>query len=335
MRHCILYEYDLGSNAAEATSHIHQAYGEPAVTDRTVRSWFEKFRRGSRSLEDEPRSGRPSEVSDTDIQQQLILDPRATTREIAENLGFSHTTILNHLRQMDKVPKLGIWIPHDLSVHAKQQRVAICMSLLSRLKIEPFLNRIVTGDEKWVLYVNIVRRRQWVSRGAKAIPVPKPDLHQKKIMLSVWWSTQGIVHFELLPAGLTITANVYTEQLTRVQNALIQKQTALVSRKGVLLLHDNARPHVAAVVQEKIMELDWELLPHPPYSPDIAPSDYYLFRSLQNNLKDLSFENEDHVKTHLQNFFDSKPRAFYKAGIAQLPSRWQRVIDSNGEYFDD
>lgn len=335
IRHCVLFEFDLKASAATARKYIRHAYPGTAPSKRTIERWFVKFRNGDRTLQEDQRSGRPTNILSTDIQQILDNNAKATTREIADILGTTHTTIEHHLMEMKKVSKLGVWVPHDLTVIAMQQRLTTCMSLLSRFNVEPFLNRIVTGDEKWIMYVNTVRKRQWVNEGTQPAPVPKPGLHPLKIMLSVWWSMEGIVYFELLPAGFTITADIYAEQLDRVQNALIAKQPGLVNRKKVLLLHDNARPHTAIIVQQKIQSLDWELLPHPPYSPDIAPSDYYLFRSLQNNLTNMNFNNEDHVRAHIQSFFDSKPRAFYSAGIAKLPSKWQSVVDNNGAYFID
>ncbi|GFX21854.1 mariner Mos1 transposase [Trichonephila clavipes] len=59
---------------------------------------------------------------------------------------------------------------------------------------------------------------------------------------------------------------------------------ALASRKGIVFHHDNAGPHIAMVTQQKLNALGWEVLGHPQYSPDIAPSDYYLFISLRNYL---------------------------------------------------
>ncbi|GFX26874.1 histone-lysine N-methyltransferase SETMAR [Trichonephila clavipes] len=83
-----------------------------------------------------------------------------------------------------------------------------------------------------------------------------------------------VVHYELLP---TVAADLYSQQLERVQQALHQKETALVNRKGEMLLHDNARSHFARVARNTIQRHGWETLCHPPYSPDLAPSDYHLF----------------------------------------------------------
>ena len=103
----------------------------------------------------------------------------------------------------------------------------------------------------------------------------------------------------------------------------------------MILHHDNARPHAAKVTQEKIRELNWELLPHPPYSPDIAPSDYYLFRSLEHSIKNKTFQNVNEVEIHLHEYFSSKPASFYKRGIEALPERWQRVVNNDGNYIID
>lgn len=333
IRHSILFEYNLGKTVSEAVKDICQACGESAVSERTVRRWFDKFAKGNKSIEDEPREGRPVEIADADIEALLNNNPRMSAREIADTMGLSDTAVLQHLHQMGKVCKFGRWIPHELTENIIMQRLAACMSLLSRHSADPFLDRIVTGDEKWVVYVNTSHKRQWVESGCEAVPTPKPELHQRKVMLCVWWGVSGIIHFELLPTGLTITAERYCDQLSRVYNALLQKRPALVNRKNVILLHDNARPHVAKIVKDKLLEMGWETLAHPPYSPDLAPSDYYLFRSLQNYLAEKRFENEGDVQHALQEYFESKSAEFYRAGINSLPARWQQVIDNDGCYL--
>jgi histone-lysine N-methyltransferase SETMAR len=74
-----------------------------------------------------------------------------------------------------------------------------------------------------------------------------------------------------------------------------------------------------------IQQLDWEILPHPSYSPDHALSDYYLFRSLSNNLRGVSFNNDAELQNWLDDFFTAKPEDFFKRGIENLPERWEAV----------
>jgi len=72
----------------------------------------------------------------------------------------------------------------------------------------------------------------------------------------------------------------------------------MANRKGVIFHHDNARPHTSKMTLDKLKELKWEILLHPPYSPDIAPSDYHLFRFLQNDLNDKNFDSVKAQKSH-------------------------------------
>ncbi len=83
------------------------------------------------------------------------------------------------------------------------------------------------------------------------------------------------------------------------------------------------------------MVFGWELLPHPPYLPDLAPSDYYLFRALSNSLRDVAFDDRTDLETYLANFFTSQSPEFYREGIHSLPARWQAVVDNDGEYIND
>ena len=90
---------------------------------------------------------------------------------------------------------------------------------------------------------------------------------------------------------------LYIEQLRKLNNAVEEKRAELTNRKGFLFHHDNARLHTSLVTRQKLLELDWDVLPHPPYSPDLAPSDYFLFRSLQNSLNAKNFNNDDDIES--------------------------------------
>jgi histone-lysine N-methyltransferase SETMAR len=76
------------------------------------------------------------------------------------------------------------------------------------------------------------------------------------------------------------------------------------------------------------------VLPHPEYSPDLAPSTYHLFRSTEHYLREKIYENGEDIRKDTDEFFPSKDASFYHQGIEQLPARWQKVIDSNGMCFD-
>ena len=151
-------------------------------------------------------------------------------------------------------------------------------------------------------------------------------------MLSVWWDVQGVVYWESLPPNTTITAEVYCAQL---QNLKLELETHRPGHGKVYFLHDNARPHVAKSTRKKLLDFGWEVLPHPPYSPDLAPTDYHLFRSLSNNLRGKKFDKDEDIFHYLRHLFDSQPKEFYARGIHSLPKRWEEVIEREGGYIMD
>jgi len=98
------------------------------------------------------------------------------------------------------------------------------------------------------------------------------------------WNWKRIIHYELLPSNQTIDSNLCYQQMERLCQAIERKRPELINRKTVVFHHDNARPHTSLATRQKLRELGWKIWMHPPCNPDLAPSDYYLFRSLQNSL---------------------------------------------------
>ncbi|CAF3468970.1 unnamed protein product [Rotaria socialis] len=199
----------------------------------------------------------------------------------------------------------------------------------SHTAVEKHLNEL---DKKWRYGVWIPHElspHQLQHRVDACVATPKADLHPKKVMLSVWSGVNGIIHWELLPNGCTITAELYYQQLDRVAEKLKGKQDR------IYYLHDNAKPHVAKSAYEKLLKLGWITIPYPPYSPDLAPADYHLFRSLYHHLREKNFDDENDVKMDIINFFGQKSQDFYESGILSLPERRRQVIDSSGAYISE
>ncbi|GFT53422.1 histone-lysine N-methyltransferase SETMAR [Trichonephila clavipes] len=155
------------------------------------------------------------------------------------------------------------------------------------------------------------RKRQRLSPKEPPRRTAKTGLHPKKALLCVWWGIRGIVHFEVHKPGETVNADLYCEQIDRLNQSLIEKYPEIINRKGVILQHDNVRPHCARKTLEKINGLGWEVLSHPPYSPDIEPTDFHLLRSVQHFLTKKKFQNLDeptdfHLLRSVQHFLTNK-----------------------------
>ncbi|KAG5312971.1 MOS1T transposase, partial [Pseudoatta argentina] len=120
----------------------------------------------------------------------------------------------------------------------------------------------------------------------------------------------------------------------RLSRALKEKRPLYAQRHDkAILLHDNARPHVTKPVKTYLETLKWEILPHPPYSPDIAPSNFHLFRSMAHGLADRRFHSYEEAQKWIDSWIASKDMSFIRRGIHVLPERWKKVVSSDGQYF--
>ena len=160
-RHIMLYYFKKGKNATETQKNVSAVYGECAVTDGTCQKWFAKFRAGDFSLDDAPRSRRPVEVDSDQIETFIENNQHYTTREIADILKISKSSVENHLHQLGYVNRFDVWVSYKLSEKNLLDRFSACDSLLKRKENVLFLKQIVMGNEKWMLYNNVERKRSW------------------------------------------------------------------------------------------------------------------------------------------------------------------------------
>jgi histone-lysine N-methyltransferase SETMAR len=100
----------------------------------------------------------------------------------------------------------------------------------------------------------------------------------------------------------------------------------------VLLLHNNAQLHTATAMVQTVQRLGFELLPHPPYSPNLAPSDYHIFGPLKETLCSHRFGSHGDVQQAVQTRLREQPKSFFFEGIKKLVERYQKCIIVWGDY---
>ena len=107
-----------------------------------------------------------------------------------------------------------------------------------------------------------------------------------------------------------------------------------VAQDSICFLQDNARPHTAALTMKTLRKLKWDVLPHPPYSLDLAPSDFHLFGPLKEFLGGKKFQSTDEVINVVQQWTNMQPKEFYYSGIMKLQDRWNKCIAVAGDYIE-
>uniref|UniRef100_A0A183GT96 Histone-lysine N-methyltransferase SETMAR n=1 Tax=Heligmosomoides polygyrus TaxID=6339 RepID=A0A183GT96_HELPZ len=238
-----LSDYKCRRTAAESHCFLYEVFGNER--------WFQRFRDGDESLEDEEHQRCTEVVDSQELKEAVESDLTTTARELAQRFSCHRSTISDHFHAIGKKDRSGKWVPHHLSDTNKAARVAIAGILIRKTKNSNFYDSIVTS-------VDQALRRQGVYSA--------------------------------------------TEKFLR------------------------ARPHAATITLQEIEKLGWELLPHPPYSPDLTLSDYILFPSMQRALAEKEFKNHDEIEIWLSNFFKSQSPEFFKKGIHTLRRRWHKSL---------
>jgi histone-lysine N-methyltransferase SETMAR len=113
-----------------------------------------------------------------------------------------------------------------------------------------------------------------------------------------------------------------------------RKNGRIWRKKKILFHQDNAPVHTSVIAMAKINELKFELLPHTPYSPDLAPSDYFLFPKLKKWLAGKRFANNEEVESAVDGYFEELDNSHYKQGIEATEHRWKKCISLKGDYVE-
>ena len=190
------------------------------------------------------------------------------------------------------------FMPWLLSVDQKQERLDVCLDLKENAANNPiFLSNVITGDETYAY--NPETKTQSSQWKCPRSPQPKKARQVRsniKSILICFFDQKGIVHKELVPPGQTINAAFYVEVLKRLRENVRRKRPDQWRNNTWLLHHDNAPAHASLLTRRFLTDNNMTVVPHPPYSPDLAPSDFFLFPKLKMKLKGPRFQTLEEIQ---------------------------------------
>ncbi|UYV82399.1 WDR20 [Cordylochernes scorpioides] len=190
--------------------------------------------------------------------------------------------------------------------------------MLNELENNPdLLDIVVTGNESWTFQYDPETKAQSSEWHTPASPRPKKARMSKsrvKTMLIVFFDKRGLSHKEFVPQGKTVNAEFYKEVLRRLHKAVKRKRQDLEQRWR--LHHDNASAHTAFL---------------PPYSPDMSPSDLFLFPKVKRCLKGHRFDDIPNIQPAVTKALTGITPTDYSGAYETWKTRWQRCVDAQGE----
>ena len=213
---------------------------------------------------------------------------RITIYELAESLGVTEGCAVKIMDTQGYSKVCARWVPRQLTEAHKQYRLEACSELLEYCHSDKiFLQRIVTRDETWVHHFETESKRasiEWRHPTSPRLKKFKSQQSAGKVMVTVFWDSVDTILVDFMYKGATINLDVYIDTLKKLK-ARIQRVRPALKMSKVLLQQCHARPHTSFETREVISSFGWTRISHPPYLPDLAPSDFHLFGLLKESLR--------------------------------------------------
>ena len=231
------------------------------------------------------------------------------------------------------------FVPHSLTPEQKDRRIAACRDLIATADSVPdFFKKIVIGDETWCFAYDPTTKPQSAAWVGETSPRPKKLRFQKsrvKNMLMIVFDWQGVIHKEFVPEDESINAVYYKGIMERLLNRIRRVRPGMCESGDWFLLHDNAPFHNATIVKQFLAQRKVTVLHHPPYSPDLAPADYFLFPKVKSHLKGRLFDSISDIQEAVTSTLNTIAKDELYKSIQKLYYRANLCVQLGGTYVEN
>jgi len=254
-------------------------------------------------------------------------------------VGISTGSVKTILREHLLMRKVcARWVPRMLYQKMKDCRCELSSENLKLIQLDwnLFVKHIVTGDETWKHHYDPESKQQSMQWKHASSPSPrkfKVQASAGKIMCTIFWDAEGILLIDFIRQKVTITGVYYADLLHKLHLAIKEKRRGKLTQVP-LLLHENEPAYRSHFGPAAILESGFEEMHHPPYSPDLAPSDYHMFPNLKQHLRGQRFSTDYELKYATEEWLKEQSELFYFTGIEKLRQRYKLCIDKGGDYVE-
>jgi len=270
--------------------------------------------------------------------RNLRTDRRLTIREVAEDDGTAFGTCQKILTEDLQMRRMSVkFVPCLLMAEQKDERVSICTDLREWAQNDPnFMSSVITGDESWVYGYDPETKQmssQWKTASSPRLKKERQVKSNVKTMLIAFFDIVGLVHHEYVPRGQTVNKEFYKTVLQCLRDT-VRRHCPEKWRSGNWILHhDNAPAHRAVTTNEFLAKHNIPSLPHPPYSPDLAPCDFFLLLQLKKTMKVCRFNDIEEVQANTTRQMRAITKSDFQRCYRQWQEHWNKCIQAKGHYF--
>ncbi len=314
-----------GKSYGEIQEMVNAAYGTLALKRAAIYKIMKKVKAGEDTTDmrhlNPKKTKRTADVIAA-VEAAVKKDGRLTIAEIAAATGATNATVYSILtEELGLVKKSARWVPKLLSDVQKQERVRVCKEFIAAIRRRSLsmLDCIVTMDETMVSFHTPETKRQsrqWIKKGQPGPIKAKVHASRTKQMVLAFFDSKGLIYTNIVPRGTTVNAAYIVKALATFMKKFKEKRPQMAA--GDWFFHwDNAPVHTAAMVKDWLAARGIQLLEHPPYSPDLAPADFFFFPKMKEELAGRHLTQEDFKKT-----WDGVASKFTKDDFAAAFRRW-------------
>jgi histone-lysine N-methyltransferase SETMAR len=199
-----------------------------------------------------------------------------------------------------------------------------------------FVRRFITMDGTWIQHYtpeSTQPSKQWIEAGCSASKKTRSVPSAGKVMASVFWDAEGILFISYLEKCKTITGEYYSNHLTRLNKKKIMRKDPLCKRKNNPSSGQCTCPQ-NCFGNGKLGDLHYELLEHPRYSPDLAPSDFNIFPKHKLFYAGQSFSSNQEAIAAVEGYFANLTKNVYRDRIMALEHRWNKCTSLKEDYVE-
>ena len=297
-----------GKSFKDIKETVEAAYPDSALKKTQIYHLIKTVKEGGDTIDMRGKRGVSKRTQavidavDTDVQD----DRRVTVAYLALKHDLARSTIEVILKDdLGLVKKSARWVPKLLNQDQKEerQRCSILFNNKFNRKGLGFLNKIVTMDESMVAFHTPETKeqsKQWLPKGTPGPLKAKSQASRQKQMVLAFFDCKGMIYTNMVPRGQTVNGQYILDTLKTFFKHLNRKRPDL-AKEGIFFHWDNAPVHTARIVQDFLAKKKEEgkikeVVEHPPYSPDLAPADYFLFPKVKAALAG-DFMDETTFKT--------------------------------------
>ena len=321
---------------------LQTAFRPSCMNRASVFVWHKRLKEGRESVRDDERCERSKEVRTPELIGQLKnsmdKDRRVSIETISAQFDVSVGIVHTIIREELKIRKIcAKFVPRVLREEQKERRCHDSREMVELINSDlAVLDALVTCNECWIYCYDPETKRQssqWKHASSHRLKKARQSKSTHKLLMIPFFDCTGMIYVHWVPTGQTVNKEYYVEVLREFRRRFRRKRPALFKSGQWHFHQDNVPVHNSILVTDYLSKMGIKTVPHPPYSPDLAPCDFCLFPKLKEKLKGCCCETIGETKEAVTKAIDMLTQEDFHGAFQKL-LKWYKCIAAGEDYFD-